>query len=391
MKFMPQQDDKFIKRDSSLIGRWWWTVDRYLFITVLLLIFIGILLSFSASPCIAQRIGLQRFFFVKHHLLMILPFLFLLVFASLLSPPNIKKLAILIFAGGVAALILTYFLGTEVKGAKRWLSIFGVSIQPSEFMKPALTVVTAWLLAEKQIDRNFPGVNISFILTSIFILFLILQPDVGTSIITLASFLIQLFIAGMSLFFVVGIVIAGTIGLITSYFFIPHVAQRIDSFLRPELSDHDQMYQIKQSLEAFHHGGWFGCGPGEGIVKRLVPDAHSDFVFSVAGEEYGLFMCIIIVFLFSFFVIRSIIKAYKSKNIFTIFAITGIASQLGLQAFVNMATTLRLIPTKGMTMPFISYGGSSLLAVGIAVGIILSLTKKKYGFIGERDFFEEPL
>jgi cell division protein FtsW len=378
-----RHDTRFIKRDTSALGRWWWTVDRYLLGATFLLIVIGVLLSFSASPCVAARIGFSRFFFVKRHLLMVPFSVLLLISVSLLSSSNIRKLALLMFIGGIIALIMTYFIGHEVKGAKRWIIFCGLSIQPSEFIKPALSIVVAWLLAERQQNEYFKGIHLSCVIVGITLLLLVAQPDIGMTTIILASFLIQLFIAGMPLFFVFMVVSLGALGFILSYFCIPHVTQRIDSFLHPQLSDPDQMYQIKQSIEAFYHGRWFGCGPGEGVVKRLVPDAHADFVFSVAGEEYGLFLCTIIVILFAFLVIRSIMLSYRDQSLFTVFGVTGIAAQLGLQAFVNMATTLCLIPTKGMTMPFISYGGSSLLAVGIAVGMILSLTRKRYGFVGD--------
>lgn len=380
---MNRYDERFVKRDTSIFGRWWWTVDHYLLAAVLMLIVIGIMLSFSASPGVAHRIGFPKFFFVKRHLVMVPLSIFLMVFVSLLSPQNIKKFALLTIIVGVFLLMLTFFVGNEVKGAKRWLMILGLSIQPSEFIKPALALVVAWLLAERQADNKFPGVSISCFLVGAILVLLIMQPDIGMTTVILATFLVQLFIAGMPLAIVLISILFGVVGIISSYFFIPHVTKRIDAFLHPELTDPDQMYQIKQSIEAFHHGRWFGCGPGEGIVKRLVPDAHTDFVFSVAGEEYGLFLCIAIIFLFGFIIVRPILRSYKDQNLFVAFGVAGISVQLGIQTFVNIATTLHLIPTKGMTMPFISYGGSSMLAVSIAMGMILALTRKRYGFLGD--------
>lgn len=375
-------DKHFIRRDSSLFGRWWWTVDHWMLGAIILLIFIGILLSFSASPCVAERIGFDRFFFVKRHLLMVPLSLGVMIAFSLLSSSNIRKISLFIVCVGIISLAITYFWGHDVKGARRWLLIGPLSIQPSEFIKPPLMVVIAWFLAEIKEDSDFPGIKLSLILISIVTLLILMQPDVGMTFVIIVSGLVQLFIAGMPMILAIGLAIAGSGALVAAYFFIPHVANRINAFLHPNIADNlDQIYQIKQSLEAFHHGRWFGCGPGEGIVKRLVPDAHADFVFSVAGEEYGLFLCLGITLLFAFIVIRALQHAMKNSSFFIIFSVVGIVTQLGIQAFVNMSTTLRLIPTKGMTMPFVSYGGSSMLAVGMAMGMILALTRKKHGVL----------
>jgi cell division protein FtsW len=293
------------------------------------------------------------------------------------------KLAGVMFLIGIVAMVLVLFLGYETKGAKRWLMIFGVSVQPSELIKPAFLVVSAWLLAEKHADPEFRGMQYTLVLLAIVSLLTVLQPDIGMTLVIAGSCFTQIFIAGMPLFWVFSVVAAGIVGLTLSYFFIPHVTSRIDSFFHPELIDADQLYQIRQSIEAFHHGGWFGCGPGEGIVKRLVPDAHSDFVFSVAGEEYGLLMCAFIASLFAFIVIRSLLHITNIKDLFIVYSVAGLAIQFGLQAFVNMSTALRLIPTKGMTLPFVSYGGSSMLAIGIGIGMILSLTRKRHGLLGD--------
>jgi cell division protein FtsW len=372
--------DKFTRRDVSLLGRWWWTVDHWILGATLLLIAIGVVLSVSASPCTAMRMGFNRYFFVKRHLFAIPLTLLVMTGVSLLSPPNIRKLAGGVFLVGLLALLCVFIFGHEVKGSKRWLILFGASIQPSEFVKPALLVVDAWLLAERQIDPTFSGIKLSLMLTTIVAVFTALQPDIGMTFIIMASHLVQIFIAGMPLLWVVGCCLVGCVVSFASYFLLPHVAMRIDSFLHPELGDPDQLYQVRQSIDAFHHGGWFGCGPGEGVIKRLVPDAHSDFVFSVAGEEYGVLACLFIVCLFAFIVIRAIIIVWENNDVFAIFTVTGLAVQVGLQAFINMSTAIRLIPTKGMTLPLVSYGGSSMIAVGISMGIILALTRKQYGW-----------
>lgn len=380
---LPPSSPSFNRRDTSLVGRWWSTVDHGLLTAVLLLIAIGILLSVSASPCVAARIGFGRFFFVKRHLMMLPLALMGMMVVSMMSPAALRRLALGVLVVGTCALVGTLIGGAEVKGARRWIRLFGLSVQPSEFVKPALFVIVASLLAEKQEDPSFPGVRSSLILLGIIMTLTLLQPDVGMTLVLAVGCLVQIFMAGMPLVIALLSVVAGVGGLALAYFFIPHVTRRIDMFLHPELGDADQLYQIRQSLEAFHHGGWFGCGPGEGVIKRLVPDAHADFVFSVAGEEYGIFLCLFIVALFAFVVVRSLLLALRKKDLFVIFSVTGLAVQIGAQACINMATALKLIPTKGMTLPFVSYGGSSILAMGLTMGMILALTKKQHGIVEE--------
>lgn len=373
----------FDRRDTSLMGRWWRTVDRGLLCAVLLLMVIGVVLSVSASPCVAAKIGFDRFFFVKRHLVMLPIALVEMVSVSMMSPAALRRLALGILVLGLIALIWTLISGYEAKGARRWIRLAGFSFQPSEFVKPALFVVVASLLEEKQEDPTFPGFFCSLILLGIIMTLTLLQPDVGMTLVLAFGCLVQFFMAGMPLAFALLAAVGGTAGLSLAYFFIPHVTKRIDAFFHPELGDADQLYQIRQSLEAFHHGGWFGCGPGEGIIKRLVPDAHADFVFSVAGEEYGIFLCLFIVALFAWIVVRSLLLSLQKKDDFVIFSVTGLSVQIGAQACINMATSLKMIPTKGMTLPFVSYGGSSILAMGLTVGMILALTKKQHGIVEE--------
>lgn len=374
-------ESRFVRRETGLVGRWWWTVDHGLLAAVVLLVIMGILLSVSASPFVAMKIGYERFYFVKRHLFWLPMALSVMFFSSLLSAQSLKTLSIILFVGGLFALLGVLLVGHEVKGASRWLSFGGVSLQPSEFVKPAFAVVVGGLLSEQQEERDLFGVKLSLGLLAIVAGLTLSQPDVGMTLVLTAAYIIQIFVAGMPLLWAVLAVLAGVLGLSAAYLWVPHVTKRVDAFLHPELGDPDQMYQIRQSLEAFHHGGWFGCGPGEGIVKRLVPDAHSDFVFAVAGEEYGWLFCLVLVLVFTFLVVRALLLALKKQDLFVTFSVTGLASQLGLQAFINMSTTINLIPTKGMTLPFVSYGGSSLLAVGLSMGMILALTKKQHGLV----------
>jgi cell division protein FtsW len=374
------QSQSFTRRDTSVIGRWWWTIDRWSLAIISIMIGIGVLLSFAASPPVADRLNLGTFFFVKRHILMVPPTLFVLFTISLMSPLQIRRLATLVYIAGVILLVMTLWTGTEIKGARRWVNIGGTTIQASEFIKPVFAVMVAWMLAEKYRDRHFPGVLISLFLLSILVVLLLLQPDLGMTLIIVSTWIAQLFIAGMPILWMGILGGCGILGLCGAYFLFPHVARRIDQFLDPVSGDprHD-LYQINQSLEAFMNGGLFGKGPGEGTVKKHVPDAHSDFVFSVAGEEFGLILCLILVILFAFIVLRSLVRATNENSLFITIATSGLAIQFGLQAFVNMASTLHLIPTKGMTMPFISYGGSSMLALGMGMGMILALTRRRHG------------
>lgn len=371
----------FSRRDNSLLGRWWWTVDRLALSLLLILIAIGVFLSFAASPSVAERLDLGTFYFVKRHMVLLIPSIAIMIGVSLLSPLGVRRLSLAIYLFGIILLILTYMLGIEVKGARRWLMILGNSVQASEFVKPALTVITAWLIAEKMHDEKFPGITLSMVVVGIIIGLLLLQPDLGMTLIIVATWVGQLFIAGLPIFWMAGIAGLGIVGLVGAYWLLPHVTKRIDQFLDPTSGNpvHD-LYQITKSLAAFANGGFFGKGPGEGVVKKNVPDAHADFVFAVAGEEFGLWMCIIIVAIFMAILIRFMMRATRDSSLFILLSATGLAVQFGLQAFVNMASALNLIPTKGMTMPFISYGGSSMMALAITAGMLLALTRKRHGF-----------
>jgi cell division protein FtsW len=371
----------FSRRDNSLLGRWWWTVDRLALSLLLILIVIGVFLSFAASPSVAERLNLGTFFFVKRHIFMLIPAIATMIGVSLFSPVGVRRLSLLVYLLGIILLVLTYLSGIEVKGARRWLMILGNSVQASEFVKPALTVITAWLIAEKMHDEQFPGITLSMAAVGIIIVLLLLQPDLGMTVVIIATWVGQLFIAGMPIFWMAGLAGIAIAGLVGAYWLLPHVTKRIDQFLDPSAGNpvHD-LYQITKSLAAFANGGFFGKGPGEGVIKKNVPDAHADFVFAVAGEEFGLWMCIIIVALFMAIIIRFMMRATHGSSLFILLGTTGLAVQFGLQAFINMASALHLIPTKGMTMPFISYGGSSMVALAISAGMLLALTRKRHGF-----------
>jgi cell division protein FtsW len=373
---------KFSRRDTSVLGRWWWTVDRWSLGGLALIAVIGVLLSFAASPSVADRLGLGGFFFVKRHIIMILPAFGVMILSSLLMPRDVRRLAVVVYLMGLMLMVATVLTGPEVKGARRWISLGGFSLQASEFVKPVLAVITAWMMAEKLRNVKFPGLSLSFFFVILYSFLLILQPDFGMTIVTVMTWGCQLFIAGIPLFWMALVVGLSLVGALGAYFFLPHVTRRVDQFFDPSSGDPKQdLYQITQSLEAFKHGGLFGRGPGEGIVKKHIPDAHADFVFAVAGEEFGIIVCLLMVGLFGFIVIRSYLRVVNEQSLFVMLATSGIAFQFGMQSLVNMASTLHIIPTKGMTLPFVSYGGSSMLALGLGMGIVLALTRRRHGVV----------
>jgi cell division protein FtsW len=368
----------FARTDNSKLGRWWWTVDRWTLTAIFLLIAIGFLLTMAASPSVAHRLKLESFYFVKRHAIYMIPVVFILISVSLLDLRDTRRLAMMVYGVGILMLLFTLFMGVDIKGARRWISILGFSLQPSEFVKPALAVLCAWMLAENQLNPVFPGKALALMLYGLALCLLILQPDMGMAVLVSVVFFCQFFLAGLPLLWVVLGVLTGAVGSISAYFFLPHVTQRVDRFLKAEGGDkYTDQYQITQSLDAFVNGGVFGQGPGEGTVKKHLPDAHADFIFAVAGEEFGLILCLIIVGLFAFIVLRNVGKVIQENDFFIVLAVSGLIIEFGLQAIINMSSTLSLIPTKGMTLPFISYGGSSMMALALTMGMILALTRRR--------------
>ncbi|MDR0581006.1 MAG: putative lipid II flippase FtsW [Holosporaceae bacterium] len=364
-----------ISRGSgSIYSQWWWTVDRVILFAFLILMALGVLLAATATPMVADRMGLEKFYFLKRHLLYLMPSLVIIFSVSLLNNSNIKKLSLALFLGAVILMILTLVYGAEIKGARRWISFFGFSIQPSEFAKPTLTILTAWMFSEQQKYPEFRGHLLAVLFLSLVMCPLVLQPDIGMILVISSVWFGQLFLNGLPIIFAIVATVVLMSGLILAYLFLPHVSARIDKFLDPAAGDH---YQIYRSLEAFSNGGLFGVGPGEGVVKKYLPDAHADFVFAVLGEEFGFFICTFVIVIIACIVIYGMMKAMKESNLFVLLASIGLLAQLGLQSFVNIASALHIIPTKGMTLPFMSYGGSSMLACSVTIGMILALGKKK--------------
>ena len=366
----------FARTDRSLVGSWWWTVDRWTLAALITLMGFGAVLMLAASPAAAQRIGLGGFQLARQQLALMPLALATMIAVSLLSPLWIRRLAVAGFLGALGLCLLTLVVGAEIKGATRWINLAGFSLQPSEFIKPFFAVVAAWMFAAAKGEGRVPGARIATLLWLLVVTLLLLQPDLGQTFVVTAVWGTQFFLAGLPLIWVGILVSFGIAGLVGAYFVLPHVAARINGFLDPQAGD---QYQINRSLEAFMNGGLYGRGPGEGTVKALLPDAHSDFIFAVAGEELGLFACLIILALIGFVVLRGLARTFNDTNLFVLLAAGGLLVQFGLQALINMASTLHLMPTKGMTLPFISYGGSSLMALAVGMGMVLALTRRRVG------------
>ncbi|MSO80199.1 MAG: cell division protein FtsW [Alphaproteobacteria bacterium] len=366
----------FSRADTSVLSRWWWTVDHLLLAAVLSLVAVGALLVMAASPAVAIRIGLVDSYFFTRHLALIVPALGLMLATSLLTPVGVRRAALAALAISLILLVATLAIGVEIKGARRWIYLGGFSLQASELAKPAFAVACAWLFAERVRDDRIPGRLLATVLFAMVLGLIILQPDLGQAVVLTAVWVAQFFLAGLSLWLVGFLVVAGAGGVVAAYLFLPHVTSRIDRFLDPSSGDN---YQIAKSLEAFLHGGLFGRGPGEGAVKNQLPDAHADFVFAVLGEEFGSLAAIGVVSLFAIVVLRGLARAFAERDLFVLLAVAGLLVQFGVQALINMGSALHLLPTKGMTLPFVSYGGSSLLSMGFAIGMVLALTRRRVG------------
>ncbi|MDE3059860.1 MAG: putative lipid II flippase FtsW [Pseudomonadota bacterium] len=364
------------RTDTSFFGRWWWTVDRLNLFALLLLIALGSILVAAGSPPVAKRLDLPAFYFVHRHEAFLAIGLVVMLAVSLLPPVAIRRLSVIGFSASIALMALVPFIGVQTKGAHRWIDLLGISIQPSEFMKPCFAVVMAWVCAENQRRIDFPGYRLAVGLYLLAVALLVIQPDIGMTLTVTAMWAIQLFLAGLPfvwVFIMIGLTGAGVFG---AYHIFPHVAKRINNFLDPAAGDN---YQIARSLEAFKSGGWLGRGPGEGEVKQFIPDSHTDFIFAVAGEEFGVLVCLLIVGLFAFIVMRGLSRVYKENDLFAVLAVAGVLAEFGIQSVINMGVAVDLFPAKGMTLPFLSYGGSSVIAMALGMGMMLALTRRRYG------------
>ncbi len=369
------QAHAFRRTDRSALAVWWWTTDRYLLGAVGVLIGLGVMLSFASSPAAAARLSLHDpFHFAVRQCLFGFLGAAILIAVSVLSPKGVRRLAFVVYALMILVMMALPFLGHAAKGADRWLAFGGFSLQPSEFMKPALITLAAWMFSEGQKGQGVPGVSIAFALYGVAVVLLLMQPDVGQTVLITIAFGAAFFVAGVPLKWILALAVTALGGFITIYFAFSHVAARFHKFLSPEKAD---THQVDKAAEAIAKGGMFGVGPGEGIMKRHVPDLHTDFIYSVAAEEYGLVFSLMLIAIFGFIVVRGLYRAMKLEDTFEQIASAGLFVLLGQQAFINVAVNLNMIPTKGMTLPFISYGGSSMLAMGLTLGMALALTRRR--------------
>ncbi|MGH6942741.1 MAG: FtsW/RodA/SpoVE family cell cycle protein [Geminicoccaceae bacterium] len=363
----------FDRTERGLLARWWWTVDRPLLVGFGLIALSGLVFVFASSPPVATRIGFPPLHFVGRHVMYLVPAALLLLGASLLSPRGVYRLSVGLLSLSSVLLFLTLLLGPETKGAQRWLPIGSLVVQPSEFVKPALAVVVGGLLARAPGLRNTLPVAL---LGGLVLGLILCEPDVSMALMIACVLAMQLFLAGLPWVLVISLAIAAVFGFWQLYLVFPHVAERVDRFLDPASGDH---YQVGLALKAIQGTSWFGTGPGEGRIKYALPDSHSDFVFAVVAEEFGLIACLTVLGLFAFVVMRGLARIETLNDRFMLLAAAGLLTQFGLQAIVNLGVNLSVVPATGMTLPFISYGGSSLCALAIGMGMCLALTRRRAG------------
>ncbi len=371
-----------VRDGEPIIPKWWRTIDKWSMSCILALFAIGILLGLAASPPLAAKNGFEPFHYVQRQAVFGSLGLMAMCLTSMMSPQLVRRLAVIGFVVAFISLALLPYFGTDFgKGAMRWYSLGFASIQPSEFLKPGFVVVVAWMMAASQEINGPPGRTWSFILCVTIVLMLALQPDFGQAALVLFGWGVIYFVAGAPMVLMVGmaglVVLGGTIAYSNS----EHFARRIDGFLSVDI---DPTTQLGYASNAIREGGLFGVGVGEGEVKWSLPDAHTDFIIAVAAEEYGLVLVLVIIALYGGIVVRSLLRLMRERDPFIRLAGTGLACMFGVQAMINMGVAARLLPAKGMTLPFISYGGSSLIAGGIAVGMLLAFTRTRpQGGIGD--------
>lgn len=362
------------RTDKSRFAEWSFTIDRALLTAFMSLVGIGLVLSLAASPAVALKKGFSTYYFVERHVVFAGLGVAVMAAVSLLSPNAIRRLAVVLLGLALAGMAAVLVISAELNGAQRWLSIAGYSLQPSEFAKPAFVVVMAWLFAESQRRQDMPAAPIAIGLWALFAGLLVAQPDVGQTVLISTAAGVLYLLAGLPLIGAVILAVVGGAGLYLAYENFGHVHARLDRFFNPLPFEN---FQVDRAMQSFAEGGLFGRGPGEGTIKSILPDAHTDFIFAVIAEEYGVIACIALLGLFAFIVLKALMRAAEEPNAADRLAIQGLAVVFGLQALINMAVNIGLLPPKGMTLPFISAGGSSMLALAITAGMLLALTRRR--------------
>ncbi|MBU6140188.1 MAG: putative lipid II flippase FtsW [Proteobacteria bacterium] len=371
---MDRVNQLFDRRYLNFFKKWWLDVDKINFFLIISIMFFGLMMIASASPAIAKRIEVDKFFFLKKQLIFAFVALLMLVAISLLDHDKIKILALVGLGVSVLLLLLVLIRGVEIKGAKRWVSLFGFALQPSEFAKTFFIVVNAFLLQRFSAENWRIKYGISATLLLSIACLLLLQPDFGMTLTFTVLWAAQLFVYGLPVMLIITLGCFAVVGGIGAYLTFPHVEDRINRFL----DSGEKNYQVERSIDAFVNGSFFGTGPGNGVVKKYIPDAHTDFIFAVIGEEFGVLSCIFLLLVFVYFITRIVKYALDEDDMFSYLALCGLMMQFAMQVMVNVGVSMSLLPTKGMTLPFISYGGSSMVSMSICFGLILAFTKKKY-------------
>ncbi len=366
------------RAERSQLANWWWTIDRWILAAVGALMVLGLVLTMAGSPPVAERLNLPTFHFVHRHVLYLVPSVVVLVATSFLSPRQVRRAALIVFLVSLVLIIAALFFGQEIKGSRRWI----LGVQPSEFLKPAFVILVAWSFSERAKRSDVPALVIAILLLLATIIPLILQQDFGQTMLVSLVWSALFFMAGLHWFWVTSIGGVGFCGALLSYKLVPHVRARVLRFIDPgAASGIADTFQVDTALDCFLSGGWFGKGPGEGTVKRILPDAHTDFIFAVTAEEFGVLACLLIVAIFAFIVLRGLFVAKRNEDPFCRLAAAGLVLLFGIQSAINMAVNVHLIPAKGMTLPFISYGGSSLISLALAVGFLIALLRKRPGSV----------
>jgi cell division protein FtsW len=362
------------RADKSIVSDWWFSIDRLMLVVILLLMLAGLILSLAASPAEAHRLGVEPLYFFRKHAIFLGPAAVAMIAVSMMTPRQLRRLCLASYGLGLLLMAAALVQGVEKNGAVRWLMIAGLQIQPSEFVKPSFVVLTAWLFSEGARRPDVPALQLSLAMLLAFVALLVVQPDFGQTALIAMIWMCMFFLLGASLRWLAAGAGAALTGLAAAYSTLSHVASRIDRFFNPGAGD---TRQTDAALQAFREGGWFGRGPGEGMVKMNLPDSHTDYLFAVVGEEFGVIVCLLIVACYAFIIWRGMGVAFGEPDGFIRLAITGLMMLIGFQTLINMAVNVDLLPAKGMTLPLLSYGGSSLVAMGMGMGMVLGLTRRR--------------
>lgn len=367
----------FRRTDRTAVSSWFWTIDRVLLGLLLLLMSVGIVAVLSASPAAAHRysggsVRLPEMMYFQRHLFWVAVSIPVLIATSMLPLQWLKRVCVASFGFFLLALVAVPFIGSDANGAARWISLGGFQFQPSEFIKPMFVVTTAWLLSTRYDDSTVPAFHVAGALLVLVIGLLVIQPDYGQSALIMFVWFAQALLAGMSLWICGVLAVTGLAGLGVAYLFVPHVQSRIDRFLFAE----GDTYQADKAMQCFQSGGLFGTGPGQGVVKMQLPEPHTDYIFAVIGEEFGMLACLCLAILYLCIIARVLLQLVNEDDPFIFLSVAGLTTQFGTQAFINMGVNLHLLPSKGMTLPFISHGGSSFIATAFTMGLVLALTRR---------------